>query len=51
MIIFTLSNEILLKLLEELEVEQIIRSEGLFSNHGLHSLDILTNGITGVLEE
>lgn len=48
--LLTLSDEVLLKLLEELKVEQIIRGEGLLSHHGLHGLDVLTDGVTGVLE-
>lgn len=48
--VLTLTNEVFLKLLEELEVEQVIRGEGLFSNHSLHGLHILTDGITRVLE-
>lgn len=45
----TLSNEVLLKLLQELEVEQVIRGEGLLSHHSLHGLDVLTDGVAGVL--
>lgn len=48
--VLTLRNEVFLKLLEELEVEQVIRGEGLFSDHSLHGLHILTDGITRVLE-
>lgn len=45
----TLSNKVLFKLLEELEVEEIVGSEGLLSHHGLHGLNILPNGVAGVL--
>lgn len=47
--ILTLSNEVFLKLLEKLEVEQVIRGQGLFSHHRLHCLDILADGVTGIL--
>lgn len=45
----TLSDEVLLKLLQELQVEKIIGGEGLLSHHGLHGLHVLTNGIAGIL--
>lgn len=46
----TLSNKVLLKLLQELQIQQIIRGERLFSHHGLHGLDILTDSVTGILQ-
>lgn len=46
----TLSNKVLFKLLEELQVEEVVGGEGLFSHHGLHGLDVLPDGVTGVLE-
>lgn len=46
----TLGNEVLLKLLEELQVEQVIRGEGLLSHHSLHGLDVLTDGVAGILQ-
>ena len=49
LICLTLSDEVLLKLLQELQVEQIIGGEGLLSYHGLHGLHVLTNGIAGIL--
>ena len=45
----TLSNEVLLKLLEELKVKEIIGSEGLLSNNSFHGLHIFADGIVGVL--
>ncbi len=45
----TLSDEVLLNLLQELQVEKVIRSEGLLTNHSLHGLHILTNGIVSIL--
>ena len=45
----TLCDEVLFKLLQELEVEQIFRSQCLLSNYCLHRLDILTNGVVSIL--
>jgi hypothetical protein len=46
----TLRNEILLKLLQELKVEKILWSQSLLTDHSLHSLHILTDGIASILE-
>jgi hypothetical protein len=43
-----LLDELLLKLLNELEVEQIFIGEGFLSDDGLHSLYVLTDGVVGV---
>ena len=45
----TLCDEVLFKLLQELKVEQIFRSQCLLTHHCLHGLDILTNGIVSIL--
>eukprot|EP00050_Salpingoeca_kvevrii_P005899 m.286285 g.286285 ORF g.286285 m.286285 type:complete len:410 (+) comp11542_c0_seq1:188-1417(+) len=44
-LIWALVDELLLKLLEELEVQEILRAEGLLTDDGLHGLHILANGI------
>lgn len=45
----TLSDEVLLKLLQELQIEQIVRGQGFFSHHGLHRLHVLTDSIACIL--
>ena len=45
----TLGDEVLLKLLQELKVQQVVCREGLLSHHSLHCLHVLTNGIVGIL--
>lgn len=45
----TLGDEILLKLLQELQVEQVLGGERLLSHHRFHSLHVLPDGVTGVL--
>lgn len=47
----TLSNEVLLKLLQKFQVKQIIRGQGFLSHHGFHGLHVLTDGIARILEE
>ena len=43
-----LCDELLLKLVEELQVLVIISRQSLFSHNSLHGLGILTNSITRV---
>lgn len=43
-----LRDEGLLKLGQELQVEQVISCESLFTHHGLHGLQILGNGIASI---
>lgn len=50
-ILLTLSNEVLLKLLKELQVQQVILTESLFTNDCLHGLYVLPYGIVSILEE
>jgi hypothetical protein len=45
----TLVDEGLLKLVEELEVEEIFRCEGLLTDDGLHGLHVLADGVASVL--
>lgn len=47
--ILTLSNEVLLKLLQELQVQEIVRGQGFLTHHGLHGLHVLADGVAGVL--
>lgn len=47
----TLVDEVLLKLLQEFQVEQVLRGERLLPNHCLHGLHVLPDGIAGVLRE
>lgn len=46
----TLADEALLELVEELQVEKIFRGQGFLSNDGLHGLNVLSDGIAGILE-
>lgn len=45
----TLGDEILLKLLQELQVEQVLRGERLLPHHCFHGLHVLPDGVAGVL--
>jgi len=47
-LIVTLCNEVLLKLGQELEVQQIVGGQGFLSYDGFHGLHILTDGVTRV---
>lgn len=47
--VLTLSNEILLKLGQELQIKQVLRGQSLLTDDSLHGLDIFTDGIAGVL--
>ena len=47
-LIATLRDEVLLELAEELEIEEVIRRERLFSDHGLHRLHVLADGVARV---
>ena len=47
----TLSNEVLLKLLKELQVQQVILTESLLTNDCLHGLYVLPYGIVSILGE
>ena len=50
MMMITLGNEILLKLLQELQIQQIFRGQSFFSYNSLHGLYIFTDSVTGVLQ-
>lgn len=45
----TLSNEVLFKLMQELQIKQVLRSQSLLTHHCFHCLDVFTNGITSIL--
>lgn len=45
-----LRDEVLLKLRQELQIQQIVRRQRLFSHDGFHRLDIFPNSITCVLK-
>ncbi len=47
-LITSLSDEVLLKLGQELQIQEIIWGQGLLSHDSLHGLDILTNSITSI---
>ena len=46
----TLRDEVLLKLAEELEIEEIIWCQGFLPDDSLHGLDIFTDGIVSILQ-
>ena len=46
----TLSDKVLLKFLQELQVQKVIWGQGLLSHHGLHGLNVFTDGIAGILQ-
>lgn len=48
-ILLTLRDEILLKFLQEFQVQKIICSQGFLPHHSLHGLNILPNGIASIL--
>jgi hypothetical protein len=48
---FTLADESALELLEELEVEQILRGQSLLSDDSLHGLHILSDGVASILKQ
>lgn len=45
----TLGNEVFLKLGQELQIEQVISCQSLLTNHRLHGLNVLADGVTCVL--
>lgn len=47
----TLRDEVFLKLGKELEVEQVIRCQSFFTDNSLHSLDVFSDGVAGVLKK
>jgi hypothetical protein len=47
----TLRDEIFLKLGKELEIQQVIRCEGFFSDYSLHGLHVFSNSVTGILHK
>ena len=44
----SLGNEILFKLGQKFQVQKVVRGQSLFTNHGLHGLNIFANCVTGV---
>jgi hypothetical protein len=44
----TLVDEALLELLQELEVQEILRGQGLLTDDGLHGLHVLADGVARV---
>lgn len=50
MLLLTLRDEVLFKLLEKLQVQQIISSKGLFTDHSLHGLYIFPYSVAGILK-
>lgn len=44
-----MSDEIPLKLLQKLQVQQIVSRQSFFSHYGLHGLDVFPDGVTRVL--
>lgn len=46
----TLRDEVLLKLRQEFQVQQIVRRQRLFSHDGFHRLDVFSNSVTCVLK-
>jgi len=47
-IVGTLSDELVLELLEEVQVQEIIWSHGLLSDHSLHGHGVLSDSVVGV---
>lgn len=46
---FTLGNKVFLKLGQELQVKQVIRSECLLANNCLHGLDVFSDSVASIL--
>lgn len=47
----TLVDEVLLELLQEFQIEQVLRSERLLPHHCLHGLHVFPDGIASILGE
>ena len=50
-LVVTLSDELVLELVEKLEVEQILRCERLLTNDRFHRLHVLADGVVGILQK
>lgn len=49
-LVVALRYEVLLEFSEELQVQQVVRRQRLFTHHGLHGLHVLADGIASILK-